>query len=151
MRKIVLGAALLLLIAAAPTGARAQTTKVTYVAAGAISAARTLTAPAPVGKIAPLGGFSVVPSGTYITVMVEDVGSATGVPFSVCQANKSDAPAGGFCGDGADDISFGEQCAGPKARKFSGFKPRNPISIFVFTPTLSCTGYGTVGTATVVH
>ena len=140
--------ALLLVI---PGSAHAAQTTVTYVAAAALSSSTTVNLPAPVGRVAPLGGFSVVPTGTSIGVKIQDIGSAAGVPYSVCQGNNPE-PTPTLCGDGVDDIDFAETCSDPtKFQQYGGLKPGNPVAIFIFSASLNCDGQGTVGTAIVNH
>ena len=145
--------------------ARAESITVTYVAAAALSSnANTATIGESVGVdiagatgvIAPLGGFNVTPTGKDIKVSITDLGSATGVPYSVCQENTVDPVAGDTndCGGdiGAnDDVSFPGQCSdGSKTKEYT-FPSNNEVTIFIFVPgpAIGCDGFGSVGMATV--
>jgi len=132
-----------------PVHAQAATTTATYVAAAGVSSSTHLTLPE-AGKVAPLGGFTVIPSGNTVGVKIEDFSSPGDISYSVCQANEpEDTP--GFCGDGADDVSYRACTDGTTKKTFSGFKPGNSVSIFIFSASTSCEGIGTAGIATITH
>jgi hypothetical protein len=148
MRRIARLLPLVLLLA--PVNAQAATTKATYVAAVAVSSSSHLLLPDPVGTVAPLGGIFVEPSGDSIGVKIVDEASATGIPYTVCQANEpEDTPT--TCGEGSDDIEFNACSDGATKKTFNGVKPGNSVSIFIFSASLDCEGAGTVGTVTITH
>ena len=153
MRKLIRFLAPLVAGLLLPATAQASTTSsYSYIAAIALASGGSVSARGQ--NLAPLGGFTITPASTTVTVKIEDTASASGVPYSVCQENDtttSPNDVGNLCGDGGDDIGGQTQCSTGASKTFTGFKPGNPVGIFIFAEDTSCDGVGSTGTATVTY